>query len=158
MMKSVSVLKKNNNMLSLTFREKPYIIGFTSPIHAKYTSAWLHKDNVQMHLRRKHFEEVHDEINTSLIGMGMKPIHSHDVTIDVEAELYVPKAKELDMKNGIEIEHVPFADFIMFPFEKYLGVVMPFHQAYEDDDCVIFMSQVIDPSETIDMFKRTLSF
>jgi hypothetical protein len=153
-------IKNSSGLFCINHRYKNYIIGFHSRI-----LAYRVKDNLPpnphkyIYLKPDRIEEVSADINFGLKNMGLEDgSFVTDVNIDLQAELSIPKNKNnIIVEDPYYIEDLRFDEFLMYPFQKCLGVIMPFEIYREDEDRYIFLSQVIDPCEnTLGLFRKSL--
>jgi hypothetical protein len=113
----------------------------------------------KIYLERHNIEEITDDVNSGLDKMNCDVQRVRDLTIDVGAKLTIPKISNgMLYTHDFEIEDVDFGDFIMYPLNNCLGVVLPQELYFEDEDKFIFSSQVIDPCEYMfDLFRKKLN-
>jgi hypothetical protein len=93
------------------------------------------------------FINISNDINTHL------KTNYKDVIIDPEAEIQVIKQfdpSKYEYKNNI----INIDDFMMYPFTKYLGIIMPFEIKSEDDNIVIYKCNIVDPVSDYMLFTR----
>lgn len=146
-------------------RDYSYLVGFTSPLHAHAVRNQItHESRMYMANRRPH--DVSSEVNEGLAHLADIPEFS-GVTIDLQAHLHIEK-KETGVRlagNGIlvrdmaaveavcKIQLEEFHDFIMYPFLKNIGVVLPLGLIFEDEREFVFESHVIDPNQNTFFFE-----
>jgi hypothetical protein len=157
---NVYAIQGKNGYVGCSSRTKNYIVGFQTRIKAHEVKSKIDLEP-KIYLERRHIEEITDDINSGLsdIGFSKNELRVKDVTIDVEAKLTI--LKNLDgtprKTKDLKIEQIPVSTFLMFPFDKCLGVIMPYDLWYEDENKYIFLSQVVDPCEhMLDMFRKNL--
>lgn len=155
--KNVSVLKYKNNILGFEHRTKNYIIGFQQKKHAIIVHNNICTNSINnIMLLRYYIENVSDEVNTGLKLLGVDNINT-DISIDLEASLIIPKRKvNKNYNEDITIEDLNFEKFLMYPFDKNIGISLPFTLEENTDDKFIFTAQVIDPCDNIDIFRKNL--
>jgi hypothetical protein len=157
MYQNISLITKSKTNLSLSCNDRIYVVGFPEKRHAKYVKHVL-STFPRLEMRRTRVDNVKDEINKGLIEMGHTPFHESDVTIDVDAHIMINKRDDIECDSDYAVEEIEFGDFLMYPFEKYLGIVMPYEIAHEDTKHVYFKAQVVDPSVDFKIFSKTLKF
>jgi len=112
--------------------------------------------------------ERHEEIDvTHDVKEGLEtlnvPFHAQaPVTIDTQATLFFPKltrGSPLDPENdaGLHMATIDAADFMMYPFENNLGIIMPYDLVQERPHELLFKAQVIDPCIDPVSFAKSLS-
>lgn len=159
MFAKVNLIVKNKpkTSLSLSHEDRIYVVGFQEKRHAKYVKNVL-STFPRLEMRRERTDNVKDDINKGLLEMGLPAFHDSDVMIDVNADLMINKRADLEPDSDYEIEEVDFAEFIMYPFEKYLGVIMPYDISHENLDKIYFKAHVVEPSTDIRNFTKSLKF
>lgn len=157
-MASYYTLKNASGFLGLQHRTQPYLIGFHKRAHA-----YLVRDHVQqdpsISLIRHVIEDVTDDVIQGLKAQGLERSFYEqlcDVSIDLEASLIIPKKNTSQVSPILEISEIFNDEFMMLPFTKGIGIAMPFDLEKEDDDKFVFIARVVDPADTIDMFKKSL--
>ncbi len=154
-MQNYYLLKHHKNYFGFVDYEKHYVVGFNQH-HLNY----LLRNNITKKskacLIRNHTEDVTQDINAGLIMKGVSQTIS-GVTIDVGAKLIITKDEEFVEKDDVfEIDHVQIDNFILWPFQNNLGVVLTTDLYTEDKDKYVFTSQIIDPCQSSEMFLKKL--
>lgn len=126
----------------------------------------IHNINLYAHMRRYIGEKPKLKIIKRAYNNISMDINSHlktnykDVIIDTEAELQVIKQFENEYKFTYKYDFrndiISSEEFMMYPFTKYLGVIIPFEIKLEDDDTIIYKCNIIDPVEDYTLFKKVL--
>ena len=155
MQKSIVTIKKSNTVLSVVHCDRNYIIGFTDNYHAKYVKHVL-STFPRLELKSHRPANIKHEINCGLLEMGITPFQNGDVTIDITAQLKINKRKDDVPDSDYQLADVDYSDFLMYPFDKGLGVVMPYQIVYEDQTELHFLTQVVDPTNDVSMFAKNL--
>lgn len=155
----------DNRMMGFRNRDYSYLVGFTSAGHAnRVRLRTTAKSRMLMTNRRP--QDVSQEINSGLCHLVEIPKMS-GITIDLQAHLHIEKVETgvREVGNGIlvrdlaamedvcKIEEADFSDFIMYPFMKNIGVVLPIQLIFEDDREFVFHSHVIDPNQNTYFFE-----
>ena len=160
------VLKQGNKSLSLIHCERHYVIGFQSSSMARKVHYNLHPavgtgpSSPNMRLERYEEIDVTQEVKQGLGDLDV-PFRAQSVTIDTQATLFLPKHEvgaPHDPSNdmGIHLSTVDVSDFMMYPFENQLGIIMPYDLVHERPHEFLFKAQVIDPCIDPMSFLRSL--
>lgn len=124
--KTVSVNSNNIN----------YVIGFKSLSYVKKVQYNIHPEP-KIILLKSNTQIVKNE------GLAI------DITIDNEATLFIEKhlGDALDPLNdgGFHINTSKIDDFVLYPYSKNIGIILPFDLLDETENEFIFKSIVIDP-------------
>lgn len=156
--KRLSVVTHEKKILGFNHRMKHYVIGFQQPIHAHMVARTMCKqtlDNIM--LMRHYVDDVSDDINAGLRQLGMDEVRVDDVTIDVCSTLIVPR-KNTEKLLKVDVGEIDFEEFLMFPFTRHIGVALPYEIVEDSEKQVVFQSQIIDPTQDVESFRRNLSF
>ena len=158
------VLKRKSQSLGLSEyhgnRLHHYIVGFKSSILARKVHYNIDPEPI-LRLERAHRIDISNELNTCLDELGISGVDNR-VYIDVMSMLYVPKAQHpggiLDPMNdgGFHMEEHPLEDLYMMPFDKNIGIVLPYDLFMEDSKKLVFYCQVIDPVDSYKHFKKSM--
>jgi len=157
-------LKRKNQSLGISEyhgnRLHHYVVGFKSPILARKVHYNIDPEPV-LRLERANRINIKHELNTCLDELGIGGV-DNDVYIDVLSMLYVPKTRNIggpmDPMNdgGFHLEELPLEDFYMMPFDKNIGIVLPYDLFMEDSKNLVFHCQVIDPVDSYKYFKKSM--
>lgn len=140
---------------------KSYIIGFNCPKMAKKTIDVIQRPPV-MRIDRANMYDVTEDVKSGLELLGVHDLTFTSITLDTEALLSIdkaPKQKRVAVNSqeiDINIECMKQEEFFFLTFEKNLGLVMPYEELYEDDDTIVFKSNIIDPALDTETFKKSL--
>lgn len=160
-MNNIYILKQQSKALSLTnntkFATRNYVIGFQSVHMARKVHYSLSPD-VQPSLIRVNNFEVTDEVNEGLASLN-KPIVQGKIYIDTHALLHIPKKdqslpEELTDMN-LHLQSVDYLDFMMYPFEQNIGIIMPYKIEKENQFEIQFLSNVVDALDTYDTLRAS---
>lgn len=155
--KRLSILVKDKMMLGLNHKTKHYVIGFKNNIHVTIVKKNLDDNSASnITMFRHRIEDVSEDINTGLIFHGVDSINFQNVTIDVNAQLVVPKKRDQSILDT-QVEPILFEEFIMYPFIKHVGIVIPFELIEDTSHRLVFEAHVVDPCPDIDLFRDNLS-
>jgi hypothetical protein len=83
---------------------------------------------------------------------GITNVNLGDIIINEQAILIIGKKVNIN-KGPLEMREMPLSDFIMLPFTKNLGIVMPAEIIVDEDKQIVFESQVVNPVNNPDMFQ-----
>lgn len=135
-----------------------FVIGFRDVRMARKIQYNL-APNVEPFLLRSHIEDITDEVNCSLRQMQANTI-SGKVVIDVKAQLHIQKLDDTlppQLNDGMfHLETLDYSDFMMFPFEKNLGIIMPYEVLVETEHHFTLLSNVIENSDSSETFRKSL--
>jgi hypothetical protein len=158
------VLKQGNKSLSIVESNRHYVVGFKSAMMARKVHYNLRPDPVpDMRIERGERVDVTREVKQGLEALGHHSFASESVCIDTRALLFVPKyttpgsAFDPQHDAGVHLSTMASCDFLMYPFEHNLGVIMPYELLHERPHEFVFRSHVIDPSIDPLLFARVLS-
>lgn len=158
--KEVCIIKYKQNILGFEHKTKNYIIGFKHKKHAILVHNNIYNNIINnIMLIRYYTEDISCEVNKGLQAIGIDEDIS-DINIDLNATLIIPKRSiDYDSINGVDIniEMLSFSEFLMYPFDKNIGISLPYELDETVDDKFIFSTQVIDPCNNINIFRKNLS-
>lgn len=148
----ISLLRQNGRPLTFVDRTNRYVVGFPSTYHAQYVQRMIDNSTPDIHLQRSIIHDVTDDVNIGLSNLSQSTRVQH-ITIDTDAVMSIQKYKK-DMSGCFDIDQVGMADFMMYPFEQNLGIAMPYEITNDNDDYIVFLSQIVDPGMSMDIFRR----
>ena len=148
------VIKQGRDALSVNHNNRSYMVGFSKPHLANLTRSKLGPVD-SLYLQRKYIYDVTDEVNAGLKLMNITDIRVNKITMDTHAELTLYKATK-GLCNDYDIEKVSTEDFLMYPIEKNIGIVMPYDYIEENSEVMKMTSNVVDPCDDFDRFKKSL--
>ena len=150
--------------MGFVHRERHYIVGFRSRHDAIRVKQSVCTPKPDVHVQHsRSILDVTDAVNEGLSEMGVRDTKVQRVVIDPEAVLSFPKhhrrwggrgAKEEDV-DELETFAVDAQEFMMYPFEKHLGIAMPYELVNDNDDHLVYYAQLVEPGESYDIFRRT---
>lgn len=151
---------KNKSLLGITdqVRNKQYVIGFNKHYMAKNVCTWIHNDPI-IRLKRKHNDNLTNDFNTALHGAGLEQLCVESLTVDYAAHLIIPKRSKGDVDDAeimFNVMNIPASDFILYPFERSVGLILPTDLLRENRKEAIYIAQVIDPCFNADLFRSKL--
>lgn len=151
------VIRTKYGNLGCVYNNKPYVIGFEKMKHAQKVKKVLTNPPVVI-LERNNIIDVTNEVHTGLLNVGINNFKVPQITVDTNAELYISKAKEGDERlDGCDFELMENYEFMMYSFERNIGIIMPYQESNENEHVMVFTSNVVDPSVNVDDFRKTLN-
>ncbi len=144
------VLKQGNKSVSLVDMRRHYVIGFQSPLMARKVHYNLHPDaSEKLRIERAESIDITRDLARGLNDLGVA-FYGESVKIDTRALLFVPKLTSGDAMDpandaGMHLSTVDHAEFILYPFEHNIGVIMPYDLLHDRPHEFVFRSHVIDP-------------
>jgi len=153
----VHILKSHGNYVSANVNSQRFIIGFFKENQLKLVK---HNIDITRDIRviMTNPENVASEVNKGLKEFGVDVIIP-DLMIDTDATLHIPITKKREIFPSFTVSTIDTQDFMMWPFEKYLGIVFSSEIEYREDQKEnewIYSCQVIHPSQDIERFRKSL--
>lgn len=135
---NVYTIAKDYKTVGFYHKKKPYILGFRNA-----------------HIARNIMYRMHPEPLFSLITNQPTLVedegHNVELLIDSEATLFIPKSEynlfTLPEHNLYYVNRVNYEEFVMYPYTKNLGVILPYVLIDESEEEFIYRSHVIDPMD-----------
>lgn len=135
----ISTISKNNKNIGFYHKYKPYVIGFKNPNVARKVMYNMHPEPIFTLLTGNPREELDYNYNKH-------------ITIDNEAVLFIPKSEyrifTLPEHNLYYLENVEYEEFIIYPYTKNIGIIIPYLLIDETDEEILFRSHTIDPIDS----------
>lgn len=129
----INTIQQYNKTVGFYHKKRPYVIGFRNGHIARNVMYKMEPNPIFTLLKQSPTQMINEE--TSL-----------ELTIDSEATLFIPKNKDLEIKNeDLHIAPVEFEDFITYPYTLNVGIVIPYVLVSEDEEEFVYRSHVIDP-------------
>lgn len=138
-------LRRGASTVSYQDSGRHYVIGFKNVNMARNVHYSMHPEpNFKL--------ERTDQIGVSSAAFNLQLI------MNPNAKLYIPKftgGSIWDSMNdgSFHLDSVWADDFVMYPFTKGLGIIMPYLLEDEDKEVFVFKSCVVDPSFQADFWK-----
>lgn len=153
----------NKSILGLTDAKtnKPYVVGFPKHDLARRMCSWLPSEPV-MKLQRKTPDNLTADFNSALSDVGLERFTVDKLTVDYTAHLVVPKRRKGDIDDidalidNYRVMNIPASDFLLYPFERSVGLILPTDCIKETRNEITFQAMVIDPCFNADLFKKSL--
>lgn len=162
----VYIIKQKANPLSYkelcyNLSVRYYVVGFQNLMHAKKIQYDI-KPEPNLKLYRTEYLNIVSQVNKGLEEFGVDKINSH-IVIDTMARLHVPK-KNTDVypsdhemnDGGFHLSTVSYEDFLMYPFDNNVGIIMPHTLENETETEFVFTSNVVESTYSTDMFRKRL--
>ena len=161
------LIKQRNKSLSIVDQNNHYVVGFRSALTARKVHYNMKSDMSSDALRLERAErlDVTRTVKAGLatLGVSAEQFRAEKVCIDTRALLFVPKSPALtgsafDPQHdaGFHLATMDFSDFLMYPFEHNVGIILPYELLHERPHEFVFQSQVIDPCIDPQLFARAL--
>ena len=133
--------------LGLKRQNKTYVIGFK-----------------HMSIAAKVLQHVDGEAKMELLSTDEvsfhEPITQTTLQIDSQATLFIPKLQTFGQttnqpnhaitdpinNNDLYLHSLPFEDFLMYPTQKQVGVIIPYVLVLEDKHEFVYTAHVINPN------------
>lgn len=154
--KFVSTVKRDSQCIGYVHGTKPYVMGFANRGLAMYTREVI-QDSPNITVMRRYYDDVTKTINEGLKYLDIDK-QIADVTLDMDAHVTLLKKDDgcEDISEKYDIEDVAFDDFLLYPFNKCLGVALVTRIIDDDNKKVVFTAQVIDPCDDVDLFRNRI--
>ena len=150
----IFTIKHAEGLVGVNYKHRPYVIGFVSKIHAYMVRDMLPlSDTSKMYLHRGHIDNIAPEISTGLGHFGIHNWNVSAVTIDTDAVLTIIKKEPKEKTHVLQVNDMEYDEFLRMPFDNRVGIVMPQTMDRETDVQYEFLSHVVDPCDSIEMFK-----
>ena len=116
------------DLMGFVHRERHYVVGFRSRHDAIRVKQSVCTPKPDVHVQHSRILDVTDAVNEGLSEMGVRDTKVQRVVIDPEAVLSFPKHHRRWVQDDDELETfaVDAQEFMMYPFEKHLGIAMPY--------------------------------
>ena len=128
------MIHKNNKMIGFYHMNKPYVVGFKNAHIAR---------NVMYHL----------PLEPSFTLLQRNPIMYQDsqtgvdIRVDNEATIFIPKTQFLSLSKdeGYYLLGMDYEEFVVYPYTKNIGVILPYVLLDENEEEFVYRSHVIEP-------------
>ena len=145
-------LKRNNDYFgirdnTLYSNHVSYTIGFCNLMHARRVQ-FTYDQNKQMTMFRHKTLDIANDVNRIM----KDPELFDKLTIDVDVDIIIPKLKENETSE-MYISEIKVDEFLMIPFVKNVGIILPVKLDYETSDNIVFKCQLIEPIGDTKWFK-----
>jgi hypothetical protein len=154
--RSTYVLKCKNQLYSASIGPKVFAIGFFRKDFAKMVrnQADLHH-NLTIIARNQ--SDVSDDVNDGLVSLGVRTKPYKNVIIDDTAQLRIPKIDPRILnQEEVAVDSVLTEDFLMYPLDRNLGIIMPYDIMENTSRQWNFICQVVHPCYDVDSFVKNI--
>lgn len=94
-------------------------------------------------------DNIAKDINSGLLEFNI--IKNYDkVIIDTSSLLEITKMVDSE-PNNLE-DPMDSSEFIMYPFQNYMGLIIPYELKYENENKLVYFSNMLDPVEDYSLF------
>jgi hypothetical protein len=148
----VFVVEHKNDLLSVVHNNRKYIMG----THRYEIADSIRKRlgySADIHLARKNIYDVTNDVNKGLRSLGMD-VNVKKMTIDTHAELTVVNQETQTIFYNVE--EIDVEDFLLYPIQKNIGIVMPYELTKDNGYIISYWSNIVDPCEDTDSFRKNL--
>lgn len=162
-------INNGNKMISAIHNDKHYAIGFKNAMlarHVQYNLFHNTKYNIDpiVYINKYQKNKIEVDISPIIDMFNTNEIIDHDenqtsIAFYTETELYMQKMTPRENQNlecPYHIDIIPTDDFMCYPIDKLIGLVLPEEVIEEDDNLLIFKCQMIDPFYIPQYYKRQL--
>lgn len=128
--RTLVIRNPNKALLSVTHHNKSYVVGFEDTRLANLVISAL-PQHPSLRLKRNHWENVGLDVQKGLVTLKV-PINKvpANIIIDPEAEITFPRLTPTDPVDSMDLVYnldiLPTTEFLMFPFKRNLGIVVPY--------------------------------
>lgn len=150
-----TIRSREGSLVGFQDKGRSYIVGFANMVHARGVCASL-RVNPNIMMQRHYIEEITSELNKGLRERDAELPQVPEVTIDMSAQVRIPKAHANAPKAPYSISTISSEEFLVWPFTRNIGVVIPYEVYTEGTDFTVYLSQVIDPVDDTNRFVRSL--
>lgn len=136
-------LQLNSKTVGFTHAKREYVIGFKNVVYAR---------KVQYNMA------THPELSLvkSLTHMDLSETIEEQLVLDHNASLFITKCPFGKRNEQLHLQTYTLEKFLLLPYQRNLGIVMPYELIEETDQEFHFKSHVIDPAESITFLKMDM--
>jgi hypothetical protein len=145
----VYLISGKNGALAVAHNHRHYIVGFNRETTARRVLNTLPPTSPKLQLEVSAVEDITHDINFGLQQLGALDATTKvaGVTVATNAKLTVTKCPDC-RPDDFSVSAIGRDEFLMYPFEKCLGVVLQNDMYAEDAGSYVFLANVIDPCES----------
>lgn len=157
-MASVYLISGKNGALAVAHNNRHYVVGFSRETTARRVSKTLPPASPKLRLEVSKVEDITHDINFGLRQLGVLDDTTKvaGVTVATNAKLTITKCPDCRPED-FSVSAIDRDEFLMYPFEKCLGVVLQNDLYAEDTASYTFLANVIDPCDASwEMFLQKL--
>ena len=107
---------------------------------------------VDIRLSSKKLLNVTHDVNNIVAFTNHSHLQVSRVVIDIEATLYIRKKTKDVSCPSLYIDKLELDDFMVYPFEKNLGIAMPYEFVRETTTHLVFLAEMVKPSRDHNTF------
>lgn len=148
----VFTIEHKSDLLSVVHNHKKYVIGTHSRDIANIIRRKLGHEG-DLYLGRKNIYDVTHDVNQGLRSIGLD-VNVQKVTIDTHAELTIINKETEGVDYNITL--IEPEEFLLYPIQKNIGIVMPYDLIKENGFIVTYMTNVVDPCDDFESFRKSL--
>ena len=160
----IHVIKRKSKTVSYAEALTPespvrhYAIGIPSVLLARKLQYTIEDDPIMRLHRSAAKQDITHDVNSGLAAMGI-PSVNEPIMIDTRAQLRISKTTtELHPLEAstFHLSHVPIDEFLCYPFERNIGIIIPYEVYEETPDQVTLMVTVLENATSVRDFRATL--
>lgn len=127
-----------------------YVVGFPHAAHARIAQREL-GTGANMRLQRSMFSDVTADVNSGLRAFGVEPIDG-SIVLDSRARLVISKCGRSELDASL----VSMEDFLMYPFDLNVGIIMPYDMESEDSCSITLLASVVESAGSVKALRSSL--
>jgi hypothetical protein len=161
--KSVFTVSRDKNHLSAVYRDKRHIIGFGDRILAHHvqnnisgTNPKIHvvtpedsqNFNIEVEILSDTTDNIIDSIarqrednNTKFVNIVY---NEFEIPITLDVDLIIEKTNDFS-QSQFKLEELDKDEFLCYPIDKYIGIIIPEELIDETEEALVFRSQIVEP-------------
>lgn len=148
-------LKHRTSCLGLMHHQKPYVISFISKM-----DVYKVRDNFSIqydsYLLQNNPENINSLVNEGLLKLDVK-LELPDIISDTNATLHIHKRDVVQEELPVtRVDTIDFSEFLLYPFNKNLGIVVAKELLEETEDRYVFVSDMIQSCDVASIFSEQL--
>lgn len=160
-------INNGHKKISALHNDKHYAIGFANIAlarHVQYNLFHNTKQNIEPIVYINKYQKDKIEIDmsqiTKLLLCNDNDSNSTTMSFYNEVELYMQKMTPREnqhLESPYHLDIIPKDEFMCYPIDKLVGIMLPEEVLDEDDSLIIFKGQMIDPFFIPQHFKNQLA-
>lgn len=148
----VYVIEHKSDILSVVHNQKKYVVGTHSRAIAEGIQKKLGHEG-SLYLCRKSVYDVTQDVNEGLRSIGLD-VNVQKITVDTHAELTIVDKNTDGINYNLNL--VEPEEFLLYPIHKNIGIVMPYDLIKDNGYIVTYLTNVIDPCDDFESFRKSL--
>lgn len=150
------IIRTPSGPLGCTHKGRSYIAGFNGVGMVMHISRGIKTPPVT-HLQRVSEYDITEEVRSSMKNLGFEELTFEKITIDTGALFTIEREMGLvTTPSDVEVDPIDPADFLYMAFEKNVGLIMPYDICMETAFGTTLRSNIVDPSNDFEAFRRGL--